>query len=223
MPGRILLEIYSYSILIASVIGAVRFKSILKSYRPFVYLMWVGLANEIISTIAISLVHDTTVNNNIYTLADFGLVVMLFMHWDEMENKRKFLWGVLVVGLLVWVTDNLVLHSLTTISSYFRIIYGVMIVFLSIEELNRVLFTEIRHSFKNAKLIICIGFIIAYTYQAVFEVFGVMNLNFSRHFYLGLYLILIYVNLFTNILFALAMLWVPTKRQFTLPYLSRHQ
>ncbi len=218
MTNRLLVEIYSYSILLASVIGAVRFKVILESYRPFIYAVWIALLNEICSTITISIFKNDAINNNIYTLADYIFIILLFMRWDESGYKKNFLRILLIGGILIWVTDNLILHSLRTVSSYFRIIYGVIVVFLSIEEFNKVLFTEIRHTYKNAKLIICLSFMIAYTYQAILEVFGVFSGLFSNSFYITLYVILFYINLLTNLLYALAMLWAPTKRQFTLPY-----
>src|SRR3569833_4786314 len=81
MPGLLLLEIFSFSILIAAIIGAVRFKVILKSYRPFVYLMWIGLATEIIDTVVIIIYKDDTVINNIYTLFVFSFFLALFFRW----------------------------------------------------------------------------------------------------------------------------------------------
>jgi len=218
MPGRLLLEIVSYSVLIAAVIGAVRFKVILKSYRPFVYVIWAGLFNEIIATIFISMFHDDSISNNIYTLFDFSLIMWLFINWDEMGNKKKFLRGLLIFGVLWWITENLVLHAITKTSTYFRPVYGIIVVYLSVEEVNKILFNEVRRTYKNAKLIISITFLAAYSYVAVLEVFGVIGLPYNTTFLKMLYDILSLVNLLANLSYALAMLWIPTKRQFTLPY-----
>ncbi len=210
-------QVSAFSIVLASLIGVIRFKKILKSYRPFIFLVWIALANEIISRLVIAYTNNDSINNNIYTLADYCCIVLFFMFLDETNKKAKY-YVLLGAGIIIWIIDNLLLHSLTEFSSYFRIIYGLIVVYLSVGKLNEVLFNEVRRSLKNATLVICIGFIIAYTYQAVLEVFGVLNLHLNKSFYVRLYYILVFVNLFTNLLFALAMLWLPTKRQFTLPY-----
>ena len=218
MMPRLLLEILSYAILFPAIVGAVRFKSILKSYRPFVYLIWGGLLNEIISTVTITIFHGDTINNNIYALFDYVMVMLLFICWDEQGQKKNLLRVLLILGVLTWIGEYIIFKSIHNISSYFRIVRGVILVYLSIEELNNALFNEIRRSYKSAKLIICLGFIIVYTYTSVIEIFVVLNVELSSTFFSNMYVILAYINLFTNLFFGLAMLWVPTKRQFTLPY-----
>ncbi len=210
--------VFSYTIIIASLIGAVRFKKILSMYRPFIYVVWAGLINEMVSTLAIKLYKDDTINNNIYTLVDFTLLLWLFYSWDELGRKKRLYQVVLAAGLLVWLGDNLILHSLNTISSYFRIFYAIALVYFSVEELNRLLFTQTRRLAKNAKFIICVALLVFYAYKAVFEVFFVLTVRLSNHFYYNLCVILAYINLFANLMYAIAMLWLPTKRQFTLPY-----
>jgi hypothetical protein len=211
------IDVSAYSIVLPVIIGALRFKRILKSYRPFILLVSVALGNEIISDIFIKLIRNDAVNNNIYTLAEYLIIIVLFMQLDEANHKTKY-YGLVAFGIIAWTVDNILLHAITDTSSYFRIIYGLVIVFLSVSKLNEVLFNEVRHTFKNAMLVICISLILEFTYQAVFEIFIVLKLPYSIAFYKKLFYILIYVNFFTNLLYALAMLWAPTKRQFTLPY-----
>ncbi|HWB24593.1 MAG TPA: hypothetical protein VG738_03895 [Chitinophagaceae bacterium] len=162
-------------------------------------------------------IKNTTVNNNIYTLVDYSFIIWFFMSLDETGKKNKY-YVLLAFGAIAWFVDNILLNSITGFSSYFRIIYGLIVVYLSVGKLNEVLFNEIRHSLKNATLIICISFIIGYSYQAVLEVFGAIKMHIEYSFYKRLYYILIDLNIFNNLLYALAMLWLPTKRQFTLPY-----
>ena len=217
MKSYLWVDIISYSLILPAIIGAVRFKRVLKSYRPFIFWMWVALCTEVIDDVAIALKRSDAVTNNIYTLVEYCFIIVLFMRLDESNNKKRY-YILLGIGIITWIVDNIFLHSITDTSSYFRIIYGLIVVFLSVGKLNEVLFNEVRQSLKNGTLVICIAFIIFYTYQSVFEIFGVINLHFSEAFFVRLYYILIYVNLFTNLLYALAMLWLPTKRQFTLPY-----
>jgi hypothetical protein len=58
--------------------------------------------------------------------------------------------------------------------------------------------------------------IIFFTYRAIIEVFYLMKLPFSNQFYLNVYVIMDFVNLFVNLIFALAVLWIQTKQKFIL-------
>jgi hypothetical protein len=50
------------------------------------------------------------------------------------------------------------------------------------------------------------------------EVFYLYGVNESHTFALKVYLIFNYINLFCNLIYALAALWMPTKMRFSLPY-----
>ncbi len=47
--------------------------------------------------------------------------------------------------------------------------------------------------------------------------FWLYGLRFSKEFLMNVTTILIYINLFTNLVFALAVLWMPAKHRFSLP------
>ena len=60
--------------------------------------------------------------------------------------------------------------------------------------------------------LISIGFIIYFTYEILVEAFSLYGLNNSLEFQKNVYMILTYLNLFVNLLYALAILWIPRKR-----------
>jgi hypothetical protein len=207
-----------FSVGIVAIIAVVRYKKVLKAYRPFLYFAMFAFLNEIISETSIKFFGTNTVNYNIYTLVESVLVLWQFRNWGLQQAKKKLyvIIGVLLVGL--WIVEYLVIHSLHEVSSIYLICYYFILIFLSIDQLNYVLITERKDVLKNSRFLISAIFLISYTYQAILEVFFYIDLKASQAFYHYVVFIFIIVNLFMNLLLALAALWIPTKQRFTLPY-----
>lgn len=205
-----------YTSVISVVIGLVRFKKILKPYRLFVVFLLVGFLNDVLNPIIIAIFHANAVNANIYVLVESIMLVFLFYNWGSFGKTILFF----LIGLFiaVWTAENIVFGSLKQINSFFRLFYSLALVILSIDQINVTMMHERKNLFKNARFIICFLFAFYYTFKATYEVFYFVPLRMSNHFYDNLFLILVFVNLFANLGYALATLWIPTKQKFTLPY-----
>lgn len=92
-----------------------------------------------------------------------------------------------------------------------------LIVLMSINMINRMLVDGKKKLIQNPLFLILIGFIVFFTYKALIEIFWVYGLNASRDFRLEVYRIMAYINLAVNIIYAIAVLWMPRKREFMLP------
>jgi hypothetical protein len=162
-------------------------------------------------------IHSTAVNCNIYVLAEAILYCWLFYNWSSfLRNKKKY--GLLLVFICIaWITDNFILHSLHSSNSLFRIISSFVLVFLSIDQINHLITTERSTVLTNARFLISTGIVIYFTYKAMVETFYLFQLDFSNQFYHNIYIIMDSVNLFVNLIFALAALWIPTRQKYTLP------
>jgi hypothetical protein len=212
-----LAEILSYSILPAALIGLFRFKKVLNTYRPFILFTWLALINEVVSAVVAKRFQTNAVNSNIYVLIEFVILIMLFKRWGS-GRKQNINFKLLLVLLIgVWVADNLIFHPITQFNSLYRVCYSFVLVFMSVDEINRHLVKERKTVWKNARFLICITMLSYYTYKTIFEIFFVVNLQASVNFQNNLFTILIYVNLFANLMYALASLWMPTRQTFTLP------
>jgi hypothetical protein len=213
-----LAEVLSYSILPAALIGLFRFKTALHTYRPFIFFTWLALGNEIVSFFVVKRFHSNVVNSNIYVLAEFIILLLQFRQWG-VERRRNTKFIVLLILLVsVWVADNLILHPITQFNSFYRVCYSFVLVFMSVDEMNHLLVKARKNIWQNARFLICISILFYYTYKAIFEIFFVINLQTSDYFQNNLFTILIFVNLFANLIYALASLWIPTRQTFTLPY-----
>jgi hypothetical protein len=218
MSSEFLWQLLSYVIFIAAIIGLLRFKKIIPVYRPFFYFVWWSALNEVVSTITSNIWHNNAVNSNIYVLFEFLLIIWLFRNINQVVYPKWFFPVTVISGVLFWILDNLAFHSIFTFNSLFRVFYSFIVVYLSIEEINSLLFYRGKSIIKNPKFMICFIFIIYFTYKAAFEVFFFVDFRMSKVFYIKLYDILVIVNLFSNILYGVVALCIPTKRTFILPY-----
>jgi hypothetical protein len=215
---QIIRVISPYSIGIVAITALVRFRTVLKTYRPFFYFSIIAFINEVVSTISIKHYGSNTINYNIYTLLEALLVLWQFRNWGLQQAKKKLY---LIIGAMLtvlWIVEYLIIHSVREISSIYLICYYFIFIFLSIDQMNYVLITERKDVLKNSRFIISTILLISYTYQAILEVFFYIDLKASHAFYHYIILIFIIINLFMNLLLALAALWTPTKQRFTLPY-----
>jgi hypothetical protein len=208
----------SYSIALAVIIGLVRFRVINPTYRPFIFICIVALLNEILSLIILRIYGTNAVNANIYVWVEFILFLWLFRQWGSL-NKKSWHFPLLVSLLtLIWIYDNLVWNQLSSFNSFYRICYSFCLIFLSIGQINTLLVRSRGSVLRNSRFLICMGIIIFYSYKATMEVFYLLKLNFSDDFYKNIFLILTLVNLFVNLVYTLAVIWIPRRQKFILPY-----
>ena len=207
----------SYSIAIAAIIGLIRFRKIHRAYQPFIFITIAALLNEICSNLLIYFQRSNAVSTNIFGLIESVLWLWQFKRWDAFK-RRPWEYSVLVTLIAcTWVFENIIMGKLFTFSSVFGIVYSFCLVFLSINQVNLQIVQEKRNLFSNPKFLICTGTIIFYTYRILVECFYLLEMKESDTFLFNIFSILVFVNIFVNLLFALAILWIPTRQRFSLP------
>ena len=208
-----------YSIAPAAIIGLIRYARILKTFRPFIFLMVIALITEI-ATHIISYHYDTSnaAIINTYNLIECTLWIWQFYNWDTFKKKSSLLPLLIVVLAGIWMTDNVIFQKLNTFSSSFAIAYSFSLVFLSINQANRQIVEERKTLFKDAKFLMCIGILIFSTARILVETFFLLDVaQANTSFLMNVFTILRYVNVFVNLLFALATIWIPTRQRFSMP------
>lgn len=209
--------ILSFSIAIAAIISWIRFSKINPVYYPFIYCLWIGLLNEIISYFLINAGYHNAINNNIYTLIESILILWQFKKWGAFERLRFAFPTGIIAFVLAWVANNFFISWITHFTLYFRVLYSFVFVLLSINVLNSLLVLERKNLLKNPIFIICIAFIIYFTYRVLLYSFWIYGFGVSRDFRIRIVSFIPYINLFANLLFALAVLWMPKKYRFSIP------
>lgn len=209
---------FSFSIAIAAIIGLVRFKNINQAYYPFLTLIWIGLITEIIGFICTKNGYSNTATYNIYVLIEAIILTSQFKSWGLFDRARSLFIILLCSYIAFWTVECFVLHRFYRNASYFRVYYSFVIVLMSINIINRELMTDTHNLFRNAKFLICTAFVIYYIYKVIVGIFWIYGFGASRSFRYHLVIIIPYVNLFANLIFALAVLWMPKKHRFSLQF-----
>ena len=216
MQGYFLFAFLNALVAIPAIIAIVRFKLIKDFYLPFVLFIWIGCINEFLSIALAYTIGTSAANSNIYVLLEYILILIQFLKWNTIS---KLYAGILItLGTIVWITDNLLLNSISDSNSIFRIFYSLIIVFCSIGQLNKLIINERRPLSKHAVFLICISFLMFYSIKAFIEVFNAFRLVFGSRFNRNLFTSFYLVNFLSNIIYAIAIICIPKKQEFTLPY-----
>jgi hypothetical protein len=209
-------EIFALSILIAGVIAIVRFKKIDPMFYPFILLIWIGCVNEVLGVILVFFKFHTLINNNIYVVCESLTILWFFKKTGTVSSGKAIFLFLAFSFVAVWLTENFILGWDFYASSYFRIYYSFIIVLLSVTTVNYLIVEAKKNLLKMSIFLISIGFIIYFTYEILVQTFSLYGLNNSLEFQKNVYMIMIYLNLIVNILYALAILWIPRKRDYSL-------
>jgi hypothetical protein len=209
----------AFNIFLPGIIAIIRFRAIHRVYRPFLYCLWVGCTNEVLSHFLILNGQYTLVNNNVYVLLESLFLVWLFRELGTLRQRGQVPALVLLLAG-AWVAETFIFGSLTLYSRMFRIFYSFVVVFLSINTINKMLFSHRRRLISDATFLLCLSFIIFFTYKALIGSFALYDALGRTTFLRNLFNIMNLVNFVTNLLYALAVLWMPGKPKYLQPSLS---
>lgn len=207
---------FSLSIGIGAIIGWIRVRRTDPTFLPFFWLLWTGLFNEILSLIITEAGYSNAINYNIFTLIEALLITWQFRKWKLFEKQIVIYYLLQFAFAAGWIVETVLREKLHPFNSYFIIGHSAIIVLLAVNMINTVMFGEPAFLLQNPVFLICMGLIIYFTYAILVEEFWVYGLNRSTIFRIHIYEILAYINLFTNLVFALAALCIPLKRQYIL-------
>lgn len=186
-------------------------------YQPFYVYLIVSLAFEVFIKMIINLGYKSPLIANCYVLVEFPIFLWLFYNWSSRNNKIYFI-GLFLMGLVIWIFDNLIMNSIFQINSYYRIYYSVVLILCSINQLNKIIFQDDIILWKNATFLISITSVIYYSYRVFIESLFLFQQEFSNDFFKEIYYIMIIVNFLSHLVYTLALLCIPAKREFTLRY-----
>ena len=210
--NHLFVAIIGFTISVPAVIGLVRLRRIDKTYYPFIFYLFLGILNEVVSFILIRSGESNAVTGNLYLLLGSLLISYQFFLWDLFKNKAGF--SLLCLFLLgIWIGEVYFIRGMQAFASYFIMLYSLFIVFLSIAKINQLLDLENRQLLRNPVFIICTGFILFYTIAFAMEAFYLYGTS-SNLLQKYIFRIMVFINLPTNFLYSLAALWIPRKKIF---------
>src|ERR1700712_4284999 len=106
---NILSILSQYSIVFSVIIGVKRFYSLQVRYRPFVYLLWVGLLFEIIGTFFLfkRYVAPAYAKSNIYIFIEYIFYLQFFKNVLQGAKKKRFT-ILFFTGMAIWIIENII-------------------------------------------------------------------------------------------------------------------
>lgn len=204
--------ISALSIALPCILGLYRYKLLANSrYLPLLILLISGFLNECLSFVMIRWHHSNMVNANFYTLIEYLLYFWLFNKISY--QSRIFIITGLSGGMMVWICDNILLHSLITSNSLFRIIASLVIIWLCIDKLSQLTFTGPTDKFKRSDLLLCFSLLAYFTFRGFIHVFKQFSIGQTPAFQIHLWMILCVLNILVNISLCITILWIPRQQQ----------
>ena len=213
-----IIAFFLVTVMIVGVVYAIIRKDRMKNYyRPFYVYLIVALVFELLIKIIIYSGYKSSLVSNCYVLIEFPIFLWLFYNWSSRNNKIYFI-GLFLIGVVIWIFDNLIINSIFQINSYYRIYYSLVLILCSINQLNKVIFQDNIMLWKNATFLISITSVFYYSYRVFIEGLFLFQEDFSNDFFRGVYSIMVIVNFLSHLIYTLAVLCIPAKQEFTLRY-----
>lgn len=214
--------VLSLTIFIAFIIGIVRYRRIDPAYYPFLYFTGIASVVEVLAHLCLKshrwdlqilLIH-------VYSYVEFCLFAWLFHNWGLFNRRKSVFISILLIFLICWFISSYFIHGFGELNHYFLTLSSFALIFFSVTTFNKVVVHERGNIFRNPKFLICLGIIIFYTFFVLYNVtsLSVFRQNVSVGFRSNLQLINVYSNLLVNLLYAVAVLWIPRKQNFTTPF-----
>ena len=211
-----LTAIFSLTIGIGALAGLAKMHRAEKGYLPFLLLLCIGFGNELISIYFAYRYHNNIINYNIYVLIEALIIVWQFRRWKLFQERHGLYSGLQLFFIMAWCSESFILSDIYNFNRYSLILFSFIIVILSIFQIAYMIFFETNNLLQHARFIICVGFVVFFCAQIITESIGLYGLHLSREFRVQVQTLFSYVNLFTNLLFIIAVIWMPTKPRYIL-------
>lgn len=207
-------SVFAFSILVPTLIGIVRFNTIQKSYRLFIYLLVVTAFNTVNHELNYSL-HAKHLVSHLLGVVELFLMFSLLLRWNNNKFGYKFK-GLLKAALIIFlcygvylVTGNVFatnwpqLLVLTALSAY---AFGILVQQKT---------TQLTNIKAIPRKLIIFPFIISSIYFISIKI----SLHFlytpaNEAFFIELYSIVVIINLLSYICYSLALQWAPKKEKY---------
>jgi hypothetical protein len=208
---------FGSSILIGATIGAVRARKMDTAYYPFLALIWIATLNEIASFILALTIRDSSASFNTYVLFEGPLVAWQFQRWRLFDRHPARFYLLVLFFVVLWVGERTLLSDTERFASICIIVHAFAIVMMSIDMINVLVVKERHKLIRDATFLICMGFIIYYGFTVLTEIFYFYGLNKSPEIRRTMTAIMHCINLFVNLIFAIAICRIPNRPIFLLP------
>ncbi len=217
----ILADILSYGTLLLAILSIVFLylyrKSIDQLFLPFAVFTCLAFLGDVVIKLVIASGQHSAVYANCYVLIEFPVFLWMYYTWSSRKNASLFI-ALFLVGLFVWAYDNFIFSSITITTSVYRIYYSMVLIFCSVNQINKIIFSDQDNIWKDTIFIVSVVSIVYYSFRAFIESMFFFQAEMSNQFMRDVYLIMMFVNFFSHLIYTLAILCIPARKEFTLRY-----
>lgn len=202
----------SLIVLFPCISGLVRWNKIRQMYQPFLILMIIGAVTEFVNYYGGIKGKDNNITLNVYSLLEWTFIIAQFYYWRYYSHTRRWYPYIGIVCLVLWFIEIFYLSNIREIGVIFRLASAFLIVTLSINEINYIIINESRELLKNARFLICTGFLIYFLYQLLLEGFIYITADEKDNTTANQIIELsFYINAFVNVIYGIAVWFIPKR------------
>jgi hypothetical protein len=194
----------SVSILVPLVGGFYNIQKIGDRYLPFFYFLFFFSLNEIITISLLTYFPGILLYNcDLYYLLEPLLIFGIFQRWGLFKEKKRIFMILYSFLICCWCLE-LYYNDFSTFLPFFNIIYGFVIVIMSICMINKILSEDLSDLIENPVFVISCIFLIFFIYNIVYSAFLLPGLQQDNYFKWKVYTVLNIINLICNLGYAFA-------------------
>lgn len=187
-------------------------------YLPFFLLLWAGAVNEAIKLYLVLHHRGHAVTSNAFSLVQVLLLVWQFRNWGLFGRRAGLFLPVLVLVAGAWLVSTLVFPQPRGFNTLFHFFSSLVLALMALSVLSRQIIRNQVPLLKDPVFLVSGGVAFFFAYASLTEVLWWAGLYRGDVFQTRVYVIFSFVNFFTNLLFFVAVLWIPRKRPFLLRY-----
>jgi hypothetical protein len=191
--------------------GMIRFRLIPPVFRPIVYMVSLGLLNEIICYLFF-FSSGNAVPNNIYLFIESLLFVWQFRLWKNVVWNKDIFLGLMLLLIAMWIVDYVVLGNIVRYSLLYPVTSSFILILLSVNQLNWLIVNDRSPIIKNPIFIICCAVILFFSYKIMAEVFYYYAPE--QTIKKNIFVYEAYLNVVYNILLFIAILCIVPRKVF---------
>ena len=207
------LFLFSLTVAFPAIVGIIRYQKIERSYFPFLIYIIISLLNEFLVKFALISFNARNLDWQLFNLFEAVILVTQFYYWKVFSRFKRGFILVLIFLIGLWFIENLVISSIYKFNPVFLIAKPFILVLLSVQTINHIIVNQNRSPLnRNAMFIICVALVIYFIYNIFVYTLQAKGISRTdKNLMTKVFEIMVYVNAFTNLLFGLAMCFIPEK------------
>jgi len=207
------LFLFSLTVAFPAIVGIIRYRKMERSYFPFLIYIIISLLNELLVKFALKSFNARNLDWQLFNLFEAVILVTQFYYWRVFSRFKQGFIIVLTILIGVWFIENLVISSIYEFNPVFLIGKPFILVLLSVQTINHIIVNQNRSPLsRNAMFIICVALVIYFIYNIFVYTLQAKGISKTdKNLMTKVFEIMVYVNAFTNLLYGLAMCFIPER------------